>query len=112
MKNDHVNPAFMGALESMFGSPSKVAADRRENERLVELAEAQREVFNEWDDSMMHDVVGCKRLQKPIQDLLVTLSQIDATKDSFGLNAERTVQFLIPQLKKLRQACIEEWNDQ
>lgn len=111
MKNDNVNPVFLPVLNAIF-PPSKVAAELRERERLVELAEAQRAVFDEWDDAIMNDVVGCKRLQGPIQDLLILGAQVKDTQDSFGVNAERLAQMVIPMLKALREACIAELNDQ
>lgn len=68
--------------------------------------------FDENDDDLMHDLLGNKRLAEPVQALLIALSQIDATRDSFGLNAERTVACLLPKLRALRQACYEEWRDE
>lgn len=70
------------------------------------------ETFNPWDDAMMHDILGNERLAKPVQSLLITLSQINTTDDSFGVNAERALAMIIPDLKKLREACIEEWRNQ
>lgn len=66
--------------------------------------------FDPWDDDLMHDVCG-KRLAKPVQDLLIALSQFDMTKDSFGVNAEQAVRFIYPKLVALREACKEEWRD-
>lgn len=68
------------------------------------------DVFDEWDNALMHDICG-KRLAKPIQDLLITLSQADMTRDSFGLNAEQFVRVVIPQLKQLRAGMIDAYKE-
>jgi len=68
--------------------------------------------FDPWDEATMHDVVGVKRLIQPITDLLVLEAQIKVTEDSFGVNAEKLAQMVIPMLKKLREACVEEFKDQ
>ncbi len=86
--NDNVHPAFKQALAAI--SPQE---------------------FDEWDDDLMSDICGA-RLSKPVQSLLITLSQINMTRDSFGVNAELSLKALYPLLVKLRQACIEEWRDQ
>lgn len=67
--------------------------------------------FDEHDDDLMHDVCGGPRLAEPIQNLLLSLSQFRKTEDSFGVNAERAMSILIPQLKALRAACKKEWED-
>lgn len=103
--NDHVDEALRGPLNMILGT--RIKPNASDHERLVELAEAHHAVFDEWDSAMLHDLLGSDLLAKPVQDLLIALSQIDITKDSFGLDAERTVQFLIPKLKALRAACVE-----
>ena len=68
--------------------------------------------FDEFDDDLMHDVCG-SRLAKPIQALLITLSQIDMTKASFGEpDSKLALKKIIPELTALRKACVEEWRDQ
>lgn len=90
--------------------PCRVTADLNRHESLLNAAENQ--AFDEWDDAIMHDVMGNERLAKTAQALLIALAQIDMTKDSFGLDAERTVKFLVPLLKDFRKAIVEEWRDQ
>lgn len=107
MGNDHVDVVLREALGTIFTGRKPNASD---HERLVELAEAHHAVFDEWDSAMVHDLLGSDLLAKPVQDLLIALSQIDITKDSFGIDAERTVQFLLPKVKALRDACIEKWS--
>lgn len=91
----------------ILGPRGKTVSD---HDRLVELAEAHHAVFDEWDDAMMHDLLGSDLLAKPVQDLLIALSQTDITKNSFGLDAERFVQFIYPKLIALRDACKEKWS--
>lgn len=91
----------------ILGPRGKTVSD---HERLVELAEAHHAVFDEWDDAMLHDLLGSDLIAKPVQDLLIALSQIDITKDSFGLDAERTVQFILPKIKAFRDALVEKWS--
>lgn len=89
--------------------PCRVSADLARHKR--SLRDATQPTFDVHDDALMHDVMGNDRLAKPAQDLLIALEQIDMTKDSFGLNAELTVKFLVPKIEALRQACIDEWRD-
>lgn len=77
---------------------------------LVQHAERLR--FDEWDDAIMHDVVATKRLIKPIQELLITLSQIETTEGSFGADRQKVFEEVVGELKALRQACAEEWSEQ
>ena len=67
--------------------------------------------FDPWDDALMHDLCG-KRLGPVVANLLIALDQIDMTKDSFGVDAERAVKFLHPLLVDLKKAVIEDWADQ
>lgn len=70
--------------------------------------------FNEYDEGIMHDVVGNKRLAKPIQELLEILCAITAVNGSFGddtINKAKAFDQILPQLKALREACVDEWRD-
>lgn len=89
--------------------PCRVSADLARHDR--SLRDTTQQTFDAHDDDLMHDIVGNDRLAKPVQDLLIALSQIDLTKDSFGLNAELAVKFLVPKIEALRHACIEEGRD-
>lgn len=66
--------------------------------------------FDEYDDGLMRDVCG-ERLAEPVQALLVTLSQIKTTLGSFGVDKSLAFDMLLPDLEKLRKACVEEWGD-
>lgn len=66
--------------------------------------------FDENDDDLMHDVCG-ERLAKPVQGLLLTLAQIEKTMGSFGLDDRIAMKALLPDLRALRDACKETWED-
>ena len=68
--------------------------------------------FNEYDDAMMHDILGNDRLAKPVQALLEMLHTIKATSGSFGMDKAKAFDYLLPQLEALREACEDEWRDQ
>ena len=68
------------------------------------------EQFDPWDDALMHDLFG-KRLAGPMADLLQAIDQFDKTKDSFGADAERAIAFLVPKIRKLREAAIDKMRD-
>lgn len=57
MSNDRVNPVFLPALEAIFGSPSKVAAQLREYERLVDCAEAHQAVPDFADVNTLKEIL-------------------------------------------------------
>lgn len=79
----------------------------------VQKLEQHIPAFDEWDDNMMHDICG-ERLAKPIQTLLITLSQIKIIEGSFGpesANKDKILAAILDELKDLRKACIEEWRD-
>lgn len=67
--------------------------------------------FDEFDDGIIHDVCEGPILAKPVQALLITLSQMKKTEDSFGLNAELAMKQLYPLLVDLRKACKQIWED-
>ena len=67
--------------------------------------------FDEFDDGIMHDVLGNDRLAKPVQALLLKLRQINITEASFGADAVRVLMALLPDLRRLREACEDEWRD-
>lgn len=92
----------------MDRTPCRVTAELNSHESALNAAE--QETFDEWNSNLMHDICG-KRLSGPVQDLLIAYSQFQATRDSFGVDAEKFVQFIAPMLKSLREACIDEWKD-
>lgn len=97
-------------MASHTQAPDRVAADLRQHFAEQERAAANAPEFDEYDTDLMHDVCG-DRLHKPVQALLITLNQIEMTQGSFGADAQKVLNALLPDLKKLRQACIEEWTD-
>ena len=87
--NDRVHPLIRMALAPMYADPT---------------------TFDEWNNELFHDLCG-KRQGPVIQDLLILLSQLDATKDSFGVSPTRFLEMAVPMLKKLREACKEDFKD-
>jgi hypothetical protein len=67
--------------------------------------------FSEWDDAIMQDIFG-KRLWKAAQNLLHTQSQLERTAGSFGLDPEKALALIREDLKKFREAAIDQWRDQ
>lgn len=92
----------------MDRTPCRVTAELNQHE--AALNQADQQSFDEWNDNLMHDICG-KRLAGPIQNLLIAYSQFNKTKDSFGVDAEKFVQFITPMLAHLREACIDEFKD-
>lgn len=88
--NDNVHPLIRRAMEGMYADPQK---------------------FDEWDNSLMHDIMGNENLAKPVQDLLILYGQLDATAKSFGVNPERFLELCQPLLKALREACVREFHN-
>lgn len=71
--------------------------------------------FDEYDDALMHDVMGNERLAKPVQALLITYRQIKLSHASFGeefTNAKAAMESLMPLLKSLRAAVREQWQEE
>lgn len=67
--------------------------------------------FNEYDYSIVHDVMGNDRLAKPMQALLEQLAVFEMTDRSFGADRSRAFEIVLPLLRDLRQACKDEWED-
>ena len=88
--------------------PCRAANDLRAH--MTDLANAEQSTFDPWDDALMHDLFG-KRLAEPMADLLQAIDQFDMTKDSFGADAERAIAFLVPKIRKLREAAIDKMRD-
>lgn len=91
--------------------PCRVTADLRRYEREQDRLASQ---FDEHDDAVMHDVLGNDRLAKPVQALLISLREIETVHGSFGadcLNKAKLLDALLPELRALRQACIDEFRD-
>lgn len=66
--------------------------------------------FDEWDANLFHDLCG-KRQGPVIQDLLILLSQVDMTEASFGVNGDKFMKMAVPMLKKLREACLDDFKE-
>lgn len=90
--------------------PCRVVGDLTRHER--DLRDTIQPAFDEHDDALMHDIMGNERLAKPVQQLLISLNQIEMIQASFGdPDKARVFEQLIPELKALRQAVIAEWTD-
>lgn len=108
-----VHPIFEEVLAVMSANdiPCRVSADIRKYHS--DLNHAEPVAFNEYDDVMMRDIVG-DHLRKPIQDLLITQSQIRAIRGSFGddsVNKEKLLESIFAELDALREACIDAYKD-
>lgn len=71
--------------------------------------------FDEYDDALMHDVMGNERLAKPVQALLITYRQIKLSHASFGeefTNNKLALESLMPLLQALRAAVREQWQEE
>lgn len=66
--------------------------------------------FDEWQDDHVAAVVPYD-LRKPVQDLLITLSTIERTQGSFGVDQNKALEQIIPELQALRKACITRWEE-
>ena len=64
--------------------------------------------FDLWDDNLFHDICG-ESLSLPIQDLLIALDLLEKTEGSFGADAQKTVEYLVPKLYRLKEAVLNEW---
>ena len=87
--NDRVHPLFNQAMSAMYAEPLK---------------------FDVFDDDLFHDLCG-KRQGPAVQDLLQLLLQADMTKESFGLNPDRFMDLAIKAMKKLREACLDDFKE-
>lgn len=109
-----VHPIFDGVL-SMIGEPQAKAPEGNGlvSHPTLGLCHEPQE-FDEYDDALMHDVMGNERLAKPVQALLITYRQIKLSHASFGeefTNARAAMDALMPLLKALRTAVREEWQE-
>lgn len=102
--NAKVHPIFEGVLQSMDRIPERPLQPRQP-------AFDESIPFDEFDDVMVKQILGNERLAKPIQDLLITLHQIDTTCSSFGADKAKVADALIPELVALREACRDAWKD-
>jgi hypothetical protein len=48
------------------------------------------------------------RFAEPMAELLIKLDQIEKTIQSFGADKEKALDFILPTLFKLRDACVAE----
>lgn len=87
--NDRIHPIFHPAMAAMYAEPQQ---------------------FDVFDDDLFHDLCG-KRQGPAVQDLLQLLMQLDKTKESFGVNPERFMQMAEKALKKLREACLDDFKE-
>lgn len=87
--NDRIHPIFKQALAGMI----------------------EPRGFDETDDGIMHDICEGPTLAEPVQSLLITLSQIYLYENSYGLDKAKAFDAILPDLKKLRQACKKLWEE-
>lgn len=66
--------------------------------------------FNEYDDGIMHDILG-KRFGPVVQEILEKLHAYEMTRDSFGADSNKAMEYIYPSLVALREACKDEWRD-
>lgn len=91
--NDHVHPIFKDLLQPPHGPHEPL-------------------VYDEHDEDLFHDVVANSRLQKPIQELLITLANLEAIQASFGEpDKARAFDRLLPELKALKEGFIDAMRD-
>lgn len=86
--------------------PDRVTAELNQHLRLQEKAEARK--FDPWDDGLFKDLFG--NLAPSLQDLLLRLEQIEKTDQSFGADKQKSFDFILPALYRLREACKEEFD--
>lgn len=68
--------------------------------------------FDEWDDDLLHDLMGNDRMGKATQQLLLTYSEILRTEKSFGADPKKALPALMDAVRKFREACVDQWRDQ
>lgn len=115
--NDRIHPVFAPILSEISMNdpyptsvPCRVSADLRRHQSEQNQLHDEPPGFDEWDNDLFHDLCG-KRQGPVVQDLLILLSQVDATKDSFGVNGDRFMKMAIPMLQKLREACLDDFKE-
>lgn len=91
----------------MDNTPCRVTAELNAHESAINHAEQQ--VFDIYDDDLMHDVMGNKRLAEPVQDLLIFRDEIRVAAGSFGVDYSRVYESLIKKLDKLYENVKEQW---
>lgn len=93
----------------MDRTPCRVMGDLASHE--ADLRDTVYEHFDEYQDDHVAAVVPYE-LVKPVQELLITLNQIEMIQASFGdPDKARVFDQLIPELKALRSACLSRWKD-
>lgn len=105
---DLICPSAMEKAKAMDNIPCRVTSDLARHE--ADLRDAPQPQFDLHDEAMFHDLVG-KRMASPVQDLLLTLQAIETTRDSFGVDAKRLYDQILPELKRLRQGLYDAWQD-
>jgi hypothetical protein len=68
------------------------------------------DVFDESDDSDI-SAIAPYELVEPIGELLRIRSQIEAAERIGGLNKERALDWLRPELDRLYRACVQRYRD-
>lgn len=95
-----------------MNAPCRVSADLTTHELAQRAGEPT--TFDPHDDALMHDAIGGGRLVAPVQALLVSLDEIEKVHGSFGadcLNKARLLDALLPELRALREAVLDEARD-
>ena len=91
--NERVHPFFTDCLQPMRGDSEPI-------------------VYDETDENLFHDVVANSRLQKPIQELLITLANIERIQGSFGEpDKARAFDQILSEMKALKAGFIDAMRD-
>jgi hypothetical protein len=96
------------------GMPCRVTADLARHEAEQREAAMEAPEFDEYDETHIQQILGNDRLAKPIQNLLLTLRDMQAISRSFGdssIDRERMYSVLVPRLQALQEACVDAWKD-
>lgn len=99
-----VEKVFEETLKVMRGNPDLVTDSQG---RICHA----HQPFDEYDDDLMHDLIGNKRLADPIQALLMFRLELKQVQGSFGVDHSKAFESTMKKLDDLYEACKAEWKD-
>ncbi len=105
-----MNDPVMKVIHEMFIPEKPLQPSHYITTEVARLEELEPRGFDEWDNDLFHDLCG-KRQGPVVQDLLILLSQVDTTEASFGVNADKFMKMVVPMMKKLREACLDDFKE-
>lgn len=107
-------PIPLGELQASIRRIDEWLANEGVPERKLQPDDPEPSIpFDEWDDGIMHQILGSERLAKPVQSLFQTLRQIDMIKRvGFDLDAQKALDTILVDLRRLYEACEDEYRDQ